>query len=73
MKATRLFQSNRTQAVRLSKDVAFPNEVREVVVRRDGERRVLSPVGSCWDDFFAEAGIDLGERQQGDASDRLNF
>jgi antitoxin VapB len=73
MKATRLFQSSRTQAVRLTKDVAFPDDVREVVVRRDGQRRILTPAGSGWDDFFAEAGIDLGEREQGNAAERLAF
>ena len=41
MTRTTLFQSNRTQAVRLSKEVAFPEGVREVAVLRDGPRRVI--------------------------------
>jgi len=41
MARTTLFQTNRSQAVRLSKDVAFPAGVREVAVLRDGHRRVI--------------------------------
>jgi antitoxin VapB len=36
MTRTTLFQSNRSQAVRLSKEVAFPVGVREVAVLREG-------------------------------------
>jgi antitoxin VapB len=61
---TKLFQSNRSQALRLPKDVAFPARVREVAIIRDGARRVIVPAESVWDDFFAAPGIDLGEREQ---------
>jgi antitoxin VapB len=61
---TRLFLSNRTQAVRLPKDVAFPPGVDQVMVIRDGPRRVITPAGTAWDDFFAAPGIDIGERDQ---------
>ena len=40
---TTLFHSNRSQAVRLPKDVAFPSDVREVTILRDGPRRVIVP------------------------------
>jgi antitoxin VapB len=70
MTRTRLFQSNRSQAVRLSKDVAFPPDVTEVIVRRDGQRRVIQPADAAWDDFFAAPGVDLGMRMQPDAPDR---
>lgn len=73
MKATKLFQSNRTQAVRLAKDIAFPEDVREVVIRRDGNRRILSPADASWDDFFSGGGVDLGRREQGEAPDRASF
>jgi antitoxin VapB len=49
---TRLFTSNRTQAVRLPKDVAFPPEVEEVEIIRQGNARLLVPKGQRWDDFF---------------------
>jgi antitoxin VapB len=62
MTRTSLFLSNRTQAVRLPKDVAFPPGVREVQILRDGPRVIIAPADAAWDDFFAEAGVDLGER-----------
>lgn len=64
MSRTTVFKSNRSQAVRLPKNVAFPEGVREVTITRDGARRVIAPVDRAWDDFFAGAGIDLGERDQ---------
>jgi len=64
MTRTTLFQSNRSQAVRLPKDVAFPAGVREVRILREGIRRVIVPASAVWDDFFAAPGIDLGERDE---------
>jgi len=64
MTRTTLFTTNRSQAVRLSKDVAFPPDVHEVTILRDGARRIIVPADSVWDDFFASPGIDLGERDQ---------
>ncbi len=62
MHRTTLFRTNRSQAVRLSKDVAFPASVREVTILRDGARRVIVPAYAVWDDFFDAPGFDLGER-----------
>jgi antitoxin VapB len=70
MARTKLFQTNRSQAVRLPKDVAFPDTVREVAILRDGARRVIVPADSVWDDFFDAPGIDLGERSQPQAQVR---
>ncbi|UFN48786.1 type II toxin-antitoxin system VapB family antitoxin [Roseomonas sp. OT10] len=67
---TTLFLSNRSQAVRLPKGVAFEAGVREVVILRDGVRRVIAPADAAWDDFFAAPGVDLGERQQPPMQDR---
>lgn len=64
MVETTLFKSNRSQAVRLPKDVAFPEGVREVTIIRDGNRRIITPADSSWDDFFAAPGIGLGPREQ---------
>ncbi len=64
MVGTSIFQSNRSQAVRLSKEVAFPDGVREVRILRDGKRRVIVPADAVWDDFFDAPGIDLGPREQ---------
>ncbi len=70
MVRTKLFQSNRSQAVRLPKDVAFPDGVKEVTVLRDGKRRVIVPAGAVWDDFFDAPGIELGPRDQPLAQER---
>lgn len=73
MTRTTVFQSNRSQAVRLPKDVAFPDGVREVTILRDGARRVIVPSDRTWDDFFATPGIDLGERAQPPSQEREAF
>ena len=73
MARTTLFQSNRSQAVRLPKDVAFPDGVKAVTVLQDGKRRVIVPAGSDWDDFFDAPGIDLGERDQPQPQVRERF
>lgn len=73
MTKTTIFQSNRSQAVRLPKDVAFPAGVREVTILRDGARRVIVPANAVWDDFFDAPGVDLGERVQPEAEVRETF
>lgn len=70
MARTKLFQSNRSQAVRLPKNVAFPADVSEVRILRDGARRVIAPADALWDDFFAAPGVDLPERDQPEAQAR---
>ena len=61
---TTLFRSNRSQAVRLPKAVAFPDGVREVTILREGNRRIIVPANAIWDDFFEAPGIDLSPRDQ---------
>ena len=73
MARTTLFLSNRSQALRLSKDVAFPQGVTSVTVLRDGNRRVVAPSDALWDDFFDEPGVDLGPRDQPSAQARDRF
>ena len=64
MAKTTIFRKNGAQVIRLSEDVEFSDGVREVVVFREGKRRVIVPADSSWDDFFEEAGIEIGEREQ---------
>jgi len=73
MVRTTVFQSNRSQAVRLPKDVAFPEGVKEVRVLRDGKRRVIVPASAVWDDFFDAPRVDLGERVQPPVQVREDF
>lgn len=71
---TVIFKSNRTQAVRLPKDVAFPEGVHEVEIVKVGNSRVISPVGQRWDSFFARSSRPsddfLTEQDQGAFEDR---
>lgn len=70
---TSLFLSNRSQAVRLPKAVAFTDEVREVIIVPDGKRRIIAPADAAWDDFFEAAGVDLGARDQPVMQERERF
>ena len=70
---TKLFQSNRSQALRLPRDVAFPAEVQDVLVLKQGVKRLIVPAGSAWDDFFDAPGIDLPDRQQPAMQQRDDF
>jgi antitoxin VapB len=54
MPRSTVFKTNRSQAVRLPKTVAFPEEVRYVEIIKIGRARLITPVGHRWDDFFAE-------------------
>lgn len=67
---TKVFETNRMQAVRLPKGVDFPPEVRDVSIRRVGRSRMISPTNALWDDFFDAPAVDLGERDQPIAQDR---
>jgi antitoxin VapB len=56
-----LFMSNRNQAVRIPKDMEFPEGVKKVYVRKDGPALTLTPISDFWDVFFARPGIDIEE------------
>jgi len=53
MTRSTVFRSNRSQAVRLPKPVAFPEGVRQVEIIKIGRSRLVSPVGKRWDDLFS--------------------
>lgn len=52
MTRTSVFLSNKTQAVRLPKDVAFPEHVHEVEITIVGDARVVAPAGHTWEYWF---------------------
>ncbi len=67
MKQTTVFKSNRSQAVRLPKDVALPEGVKQVDILCVGSARLIVPSGRRWDDFFAGPAVSedcMAERQQ---------
>ena len=73
---TRLFKSNKTQAVRLSKSVAFDDSVTEVEIVAIGNLRIISPEGKCWDQWFNGPGVSddfMSERDQPADQQREGF
>ena len=52
MTKSTVFTSNRSQAVRLPKAVAFPEGVHQVDILKIGRSRVIVPQGKRWDDLF---------------------
>ena len=64
---TKIFKSNRSQAVRLPKIVAFPESVKEVDITAIGNKRIIAPVDQSWDDWFDTPGVSsdfMTERMQ---------
>jgi antitoxin VapB len=49
---TRIFKSNRSQAVRLPMEVAFPDSVKDVEITAIGNKRMIAPAGQSWDEWF---------------------
>lgn len=74
MTGSTVFTSNRSQAVRLPKDVAFPEGVHRVDILKIGRSRVIVPRGKRWDDLFlggpAATEDFMAERAEPPAEDR---
>jgi antitoxin VapB len=74
MTSSTVFTSNRSQAVRLPKAVAFPAGVQKVDILKIGRSRLIVPQGKRWDDLFQNgprATDDfLAEREQPRAEER---
>ena len=77
MTSSTVFTSNRSQAVRLPKAVAFPENVHQVDILKIGRSRVIVPQGKRWDDLFVNgprASDDfMSERKQLTAEERETF
>ena len=74
---TKLFLSNRTQAVRIPAHLRMPDSVKDVEVRACGQERIISPVGKRWDSFFLDSPAVpddfLQERAMQEQADREPF
>jgi len=71
-----VFQSNRSQAIRLPKAVALPNDVKRVDVVVIGRTRIIAPAGEAWDSWFDGPGVSddfLAEREQPSEQQREAF
>ncbi|MCE7026755.1 type II toxin-antitoxin system VapB family antitoxin [Jiella avicenniae] len=77
MASSTIFTSNRSQAVRLPKAVAFPESVHQVDILKIGDSRMIVPGGRRWDDLFLagpRVSEDfLEEREQPPAEEREPF
>lgn len=76
MMSTKLFLSNRSQAVRIPKSLAFGDNIKEVSIIRQGNGLLIIPNENLWDDFFEEPGspdfMSTG-REQPDMQEREFF
>jgi antitoxin VapB len=70
-----LFRSNRSQAIRIPKDMEFPDDLKKIVIRRVGKSRILTPKDVLWLDYFEQPGVaDFPDRApQGDYEVRESF
>jgi antitoxin VapB len=71
-----VFKSNRSQAVRLPKSVALPEDVKRVDVVAVGRTRIISPAGETWDSWFEGPSVSadfMVEREQPTDQEREGF
>lgn len=71
-----VFQSNRSQAIRLPKAMALPEDVKRVDIVAVGRTRIIAPAGEIWDSWFAGPSTTddfLVEREQPAAEEREAF
>jgi antitoxin VapB len=67
MEKASVFKSNKSQAVRLPKSVALPDDVKRVDVVAVGRTRIITPEGTSWDEWFAGETVSddfMSEREQ---------
>lgn len=73
---TTVFKSNKSQAVRLPKAVAFPDEVHKVDIVALGNTRLITPTGESWDAWFDGPGVSddfMDKREQPEDQERERF
>ena len=52
-KRASIFRNGANQAVRLPQELRFPEEVKEVHIRKQGDSLLISPVRPDWASFFS--------------------
>ncbi len=76
MEKASIFKSNRSQAVRLPKAVAFPEEIKKVEVIAIGRTRIITPAGESWDSWFEGECVSpdfMADREQPEDQEREGF
>ncbi|MDS3861562.1 type II toxin-antitoxin system VapB family antitoxin [Thermosynechococcaceae cyanobacterium BACA0444] len=75
MVVSKIFTSNRSQAVRLPADVRFDESVKKVTIRVNGKERIIAPVDAVWDSFFLDGPVAsddfLNERPSQEQAERM--
>jgi antitoxin VapB len=71
---SKIFRSNRSQAVRIPKALAFPENVADVEIMKVGNARLIVPVGKNWAEYFENGPFVtddfMTEREDWDFEDR---
>ncbi|WP_067708933.1 MULTISPECIES: type II toxin-antitoxin system VapB family antitoxin [unclassified Erwinia] len=73
---TTVFLTNRSQAVRLPKTVALPDDIKHVDVVAIGRTRIITPVGESWDTWFEGESVTadfMSSREQPGSQERESF
>ncbi|WP_407861477.1 toxin-antitoxin system antitoxin VapB [Escherichia coli] len=73
---TTVFLSNRSQAVRLPKAVALPENVKKVDIIAVGRTRIITPAGESWDSWFDGDSVSadfMNDREQPAVQERESF
>jgi len=76
MTRSTIFMNNRSQAVRLPKALALPDDVKQVEIIAIGRTRIIAPVDSAWDSWFDGPGVSddfMEERHQPEDQKREAF
>ena len=69
MPRSTVFKNNKTQAIRVPKALAFPDDVTAVEILKQGDNLLVMPIRkNKWEEFFSKPGVDedfLQDREQG--------
>lgn len=76
MARSTVFKINRSQAVRLPKEVALPEAIKKVEILKIGTSRLISPEGESWDSWFEGPNVSedfMRDRDQPEDQERSGF
>ena len=76
MERVRVFRNNKIQTLRFSRDVSFPDTVKEVDIICLGHSRLVTPAGEAWDNWFDGEGVTddfMNDRDQTGSRERGQF
>ncbi|MDH0648492.1 antitoxin [Pseudomonas sp. GD03858] len=71
-----VFKSNRSQAIRMPKALALPEDVTRVDIVAVGRSRIISPAGESWDSWFEGDNVSadfMASREQPADQEREGF